>query len=59
VKIVEQLCIKSFTVTAQDGGYWKAEQGKVYTTSVPCSEKDTVIVFSQYWVPAPKDHFVL
>jgi hypothetical protein len=35
------------------------EQGKVYTTSVPCSEKDTVIVFSQYWVPAPKDHFVL
>jgi hypothetical protein len=59
VAIVEQLCVKSFEVTAENGDHWKAEQGKTYTTSVPEDGKDTVIVFSRYWVPVPKWHFVV
>lgn len=59
VAIVEQLCIKSFDVTAENGDHWRAEQGKTYTTTVPDDGKDTVIVFHRFWVPVPKDHFVI
>jgi uncharacterized protein affecting Mg2+/Co2+ transport len=59
VDIAEQLCIKSWEVTDVDGTHWKAEQGKTYTTTVPDDSKKTVIVFSRYWVPVPKEHFVL
>lgn len=58
VQIVEQLCIKSFEVEDSEGARWKAEQGRTYTTSRPTDDRDTVIVFSRYWVPVPKDHFV-
>jgi hypothetical protein len=59
VDIVKQLCIKSYSITAQNGDSWEAKQGKEYTTSPPCGDKDTVTVFSTYWVPVPKEHFVL
>jgi hypothetical protein len=59
VQIVEQLCIKSWDVTDVDGTTWKAEQGRTYTTTVPDDSKEPVIVFSQYWVPVPKENFVL
>lgn len=58
VEITEQLCIKSFDVTDAQGAHWRAEQGKTYTTTVPSDDKETVVVFSRYWVAAPKDHFV-
>ena len=58
VAIVEQLCVKSFEITAQNGDYWKAEQGKAYTTTAPSAEKETVTVFSSFWVSVPKEHFV-
>jgi len=58
VAIVEQLCIKSFEVTDEEGTSWKAEQGRTYTTTVPRDDKETVVVFSRYWVPVPKYHFV-
>lgn len=57
VDIVKQLCIKSYEITAQNGDYFKAQQGKVYKTTVPSEDKETVNVFSNYWVPVPKDHF--
>ena len=50
VDIVKQLCIKSYEITAQ--------QGKEYTTTVPAEDKEIVMVFSNYWVPVPKEHFV-
>ena len=59
VATVEQLCIKSFEVTAENGDHWKAKQGKVYTTTVPEEGGDTVTVFSNFWVKVPKDNFVL
>ena len=59
VKIVEQLCIKSFEITAQNGDYFKAQQGKTYTTTVPDDSKETITIFSKYWVDIPKHHFVL
>ena len=59
VDTVKQLCIKSFEVNAQNGDHWKAQQGKEYTTTIPSEEKDTITVFSNYWVPVPKEHFVM
>ena len=59
VAIVEQLCIKSWETTAENGDHWKAEQGRRYTTTVPQEDHDKVVVFSQYWVAVPKDHFVV
>ena len=58
MEILRQLCIKSFEITAQNGDYWKAEQGKVYTTTIPQHRKKCVTVFSNFWVPVPKEHFV-
>lgn len=58
VDVVEQLCIKSYEVKDKQGNYWKAEQGKEYTTTVPDFEKENVTVFSNYWVPVPKEFFV-
>ncbi len=59
VDIVEQLCIKSYEIKAQNGDCFKAEQGKLYTTTVPTVEKNEVTVFSNYCVPIPKEHFVI
>lgn len=58
VDIVQQLCVKSYEVTAQNGDYWKAQQGKEYTTTVPERGKNKITVFSNYWVKVPKKHFV-
>ena len=59
VDIVKQLCIKSYEITAQNGDYFKAQQGKEYTTTVPTEGKEDITVFSNYWVSVPKEHFVL
>lgn len=59
VDIVEQLCVRSFEITAENGDHWKAEQGETYTTTIPDDEKDTVVVFSRFWVPIPKGHFII
>ena len=59
VDVVRQLCIKSYVIEARNGDRFEAKQGKDYTTTVPQSDRDTVIVFSRFWVPVPKDHFVL
>lgn len=58
VDIVNQLCIKSHEITAKNGDYAKAEQGKTYTTTVPCKNED-ITVFSHCWFSAPKRNFVL
>jgi len=58
MKIIKQLCIKSYEVTAQNGDHFKAMQGEKYTTSVPVDEKDTVMVFSNFWVFVPKENFI-
>lgn len=59
VAIAKMLCIKSYEITAQNGDYFKAEQGKTYTTTYPTEDKATVTVFSNFWVPIAKEHFVL
>lgn len=59
VDVVEQLCIRSYEIEDQKGTCWKAEHGRVYTTTVPDPDKETVIVFSRYWVPVPRDYFVI
>lgn len=59
MKVVLQLCIKSCDIKAENGDYFKAEQGKKYTTTVPEEGKDTITVFSRLWAPLPKENFVL
>jgi hypothetical protein len=59
MKVVEQLCVKSFEVTAKNGDHWKAEQGAFYTTTIPEESERHITVFSNYWVKVPKEHFVL
>ena len=59
VDIVKQLCIKSYELKAQNGDSFQVKQGKEYTTTPPLDEKEVVTVFSTYWVPVPKEHFVL
>ena len=58
VEIVEQLCVKSLEITAKNGDCCRLQQGKKYTTSVP-DDSDKIVVFTNYWVSAPKTHFVL
>jgi len=58
VDVVEQLCIKSYEITAENGDHWKAEQGETYTTTIPVPRRKMVTVFSRFWVPVPKEHFV-
>ena len=59
MEVVEQFCIKGFGIADEAGGYWKTEQGKKYTTSIPREGKEDVRVFSNYWVMVPKEHFVI
>jgi hypothetical protein len=58
VDVVQQLCIKSFEIKAENGDYWKAQQGKEYTTTKPKSNRRDVTVYSSFWVAVPKKHFV-
>ena len=57
VAVTKQLCIKSFEITAENGDYFKVEQGRTYTTTAP-DDDDEVVVFSRYWVHVPKQNFV-
>ena len=59
VDIVKQLCIKSYEVKAENGDYFVAKQGNEYTTTTPKYDESTVTVFGNFWVPVPKEHFVL
>lgn len=42
----------------QNGGHFKAQQGEVYTTTMPKAGVTDIIVFSNFWVKVSKDHFV-
>lgn len=59
VDIVERLCIKSKEFHAQNGDYFKVQQGKTYTTTKTPYDNQKITVFSRYWVQLPVDHFVL
>lgn len=58
VAIVKQLCIKSYEIAINDEESFKVQQGKEYTTTVPDDTRDNVTLFSTYWFPVPKEHFV-
>lgn len=50
-----RICIKSHTVTAQNGDTASIERGEEYLTS---AERDgAVVVFSTSWCPFPKECF--
>lgn len=59
VDVVQQLCIKSYEITAKNGDYFKAKQGQEYTTTKPQDNSDTITIFSNYWVKVPKKYFVI
>ena len=57
MKTIEQLCIKSFEIKAENGDCFNAIQGRFYTTTVP-NDTDFITVFSNYWVKAKKSNFI-
>ena len=59
MEVINQLCIKSFEITALNGDYFKAKKGKTYTTTIPDCENENITLLSNYWVRVPKDHFVI
>ena len=58
MKVMEQLCIKSFTIYDKCGNTCTINQGKKYTTTIP-DDKPDVTVFTNFWLKVPKDHFTL
>lgn len=65
MKTYKRICIKDYEVYDKIGNHFKAERGKEYITSDindapaigPESKEDSVIVFSNYWVPVPIEIF--
>jgi len=58
VETVKQLCIESFEIEAENGDYFKAQQGEEYTTTFPDNDGN-VVVFSNFWVTVPATNFVI
>jgi hypothetical protein len=66
METLNALCIKNWSITADNGDYFEVERGKFYTTSLPgqaCAAHgpdpvaDHVTVFSNYWVSVPAECF--
>lgn len=53
----EAICIEDWHIEAENGDRQDCFRGKTYTISRPEDGKDTVMVFSRFWVPAPKGIF--
>ena len=51
----DALCIKNWSITADNGDHFEVKRGNFYTTSVP--EKDHVVVLSNFWVSVPASVF--
>lgn len=61
----KRICLKDYTVTAENGDSFTVKRGKEYLTSAvnessalgPEAIKGCVIVFADYWVPVPVSVF--
>ena len=59
VDTVQQMCVKKFEITAENGDHWECNQGDKFTTTKPKRGKPNITVFSNFWIPAPKKNFIL
>lgn len=55
MKTFKRVCIKSYTITDEEGQSLTIERQREYLTSP--EEDGMVTVFSQYWVKVPVDIF--
>ena len=55
MKTYSRICLKDYTVEAQNGDKLELKRGKEYTTSE--ENNDKVVVFSNFWVPVPVNIF--
>lgn len=51
-----RICIKDFTVTADNGDSFTLKRGREYLTSA-VGNAPSVVVFDTYWVHVPADIF--
>lgn len=56
MKVYEAKCVKSWSITAQNGDHFELEQGKNYTIGAPAVDQ-TVMVFSRFWLRVPMNCF--
>jgi len=55
MKVFSRICLKDYTVEAQNGDKLELKRGREYTTSE--ENNDKVVVFSNFWVPVPVNIF--
>ena len=52
----KRICIKDWEVTAKNGDHFEVKRGEEYTTGRIIGDNE-VVVFSNFWVRVPVDHF--
>lgn len=57
MEVGEAICIQDWHIEAENGDRQECKRGKTYTTTRPEDGKDTVTLFSAFWVAAPKSIF--
>ena len=55
MRMYDRICIKDYSVTAQNGDHFEIKRGQEYITSF--SKFGKVIVYSNFWVKVPTKHF--
>lgn len=56
MKTFNRICIKDWEITAQNGDHFEVKRANEYLTS-DVLDDGTVMVFSNFWVPVPVEHF--
>lgn len=55
MKLVDRMCIKPWSITAQNGDF-EVKPREIYTTSAEPKDGE-IMVFSRYWVKVPTECF--
>ena len=57
MEVFKRTCIKPFEITALNGDHFKCNVDQEYTVSRVMTDRDEVMVFSNYWVRVPLECF--
>ena len=56
MKTEHRICVKDWEITAENGDHFEVKKGRKYRTT-PDRDNGTCVVFGQFWVPVPVEHF--
>lgn len=57
MEVGEAICIRDWHIQAENGDRQECKRGQTYTMTRPEDGKESVTLFSSFWVKAPKDIF--